>query len=97
MTVAERQARRRKRLRTAEAIKRHEAGERRPFQPPYGYTKAKQALIAGGYAFKRARRDWGFEESVIVDGAYVSTHEVIALAGMATPEIEEHLEVARTR
>jgi hypothetical protein len=70
MTAAERQARHRQKVK----------GERRQYQPPPGYYEAKAKLSAQGHGFERARREWGFEEGVFVDGAFLSSLEVIELA-----------------
>jgi hypothetical protein len=95
MTAAERQAKRRKRLRREAAVKA--AAERgewlspHPYQPPHGYPKAKEKLIAEGHSFQRARREWGFEEGVFVDGAYLGAGEVITLADLQPAEREQRL------
>ena len=65
MTAAERQARRRARLR--EAARQQLLGERRAAgigtcQPPKGYGAAKAKLQAQGHVFERARSEAGFEE-----------------------------------
>src|SRR6516225_1071610 len=83
MTAAQRQARRRERLRKAKAEREAQEGKRRAYQPPYGYNRAKEQLINAGHHFQRARREFGFEEGVFVDGAFISSYEVIALAELA--------------
>ena len=39
-----------------------------------------------GHHFERARRDWGFEEGVFIDGALMGTLEVVKLAELSPPE-----------
>jgi hypothetical protein len=94
MTDAERQARRRQKLRkAAEATARMmaESKLRRAYQPPYGYAQAKQRLQAQGHRFVRARREFGFEEGTFIDGAYMDSHEVIILAELPPAEQEQLL------
>ena len=81
MTAAQRQARRRKRLRKAK-----DARLQRAYQPPHGYGRAKSQLLAQGHCFERARREFGFEEGVFVDGAFLGTLEVIRLAELPPQE-----------
>jgi hypothetical protein len=98
MTSAERQARYRKRLKEA-AKRRAEAlsETRRTYQPPRGYSKAKAQLQAAGHDFERARREFGFEQGVFVDGAFLGSHEVIVLADLSPRERQQRLaEVRRT-
>jgi hypothetical protein len=91
MTAAERQARRREKLRKAAQQAAAEAGAYRAYQPPHGYGKAKATLQAHGHHFERARREFGFEEGVFVDGAFLGTDEVIALAKLPKAEREQRL------
>ena len=65
MTAAERQARRRARLR--EAARQRRLGERQAAgigtcQPPKGYGAAKAKLQAQGHVFERARSEAGFRK-----------------------------------
>jgi hypothetical protein len=99
MTNAQRQARHRQRLKEAAKQRAEELlrGQRRPSQPPYGYNKAKAQLQAAGHRFETARRDLGFEEGTFVDGAFLGSHEVLALADMPPRERQQLLaEVRRT-
>jgi hypothetical protein len=93
MTAAERQARRRQRMREAEVARQREKRglSARPYQPPHGYGKAKEQLIAAGHRFERARRDFGFEEGTFLDGAFLGSSEVIALASLSPPERKRQL------
>jgi hypothetical protein len=93
MTAAERQARRRQRVREAEAARQREKRglAARPYQPPHGYGKAKEQLIAAGHCFERARHDFGFEEGTFLDGAFLGSHEVMALAPLPPPERKRRL------
>jgi hypothetical protein len=98
MTAAERQARRRERLREAENARRREQGQplaHRPSQPPHGYGRAKEQLIAEGHHFERARREFGFEEGTFVDGAYLGSSDVIDLAALPLEERQQRLAEAR--
>jgi hypothetical protein len=97
MTAAERQAKRRQRIRReAEMARRGAQGHPpRPYQPPHGYPKAREHLSKEGHKFERCRREWGFEEGVFVDGAFVSSSEVIYLATLPLAE-RKHL-LAETR
>jgi hypothetical protein len=97
MTAAERQARRRKRVREAETARlaQDEPLARRPYQPPHGYPLAKERLLAEGHRFERARHEFGFEEGVFVDGAFLSSDEVIALAALPPSERQRRLTVLR--
>lgn len=96
MTDAERQAKRRERLR--KEAKHSDTyvravGEVRP--PPHGYHKAKQQLREQGHHFERTRREWGFEFGIFVDGAFVSSDDVIMLADMSKPERQQWLDAKR--
>jgi hypothetical protein len=95
MTPAERQARRRQRLRELARLReleQHEArGEHRLYQPPPGYGKAKSLLQSQGHHFERERRDFGFEEGVFVDGALLGTDEVIEIAKLTAHERQQWL------
>jgi hypothetical protein len=94
MTAAERQARRRTRLREAEAERLRQQRQeppRRRYQPPHGYGRAKEQLIAQGRCFERARREFGFEEGVFIDGAFCGSSEVIALADLPPREQQQWL------
>jgi hypothetical protein len=95
MTAAERQSRRRQRLRKAKAGQEAKAGKRRAYQPPHGYGKAKGHLLAAGHCFERARREFGFEGGTFIDGAFVGSDEVIALA--AKPPLERKQWLAERR
>ena len=89
MTAAERQARRREKLRETARRRLLEWKQARgigTYQPPVGYARAKGKLLAQGRHFERARRDWGFEEGVFIDGALMGTLEVIKLAELSPPE-----------
>jgi hypothetical protein len=44
-----------------------------------------------GHRFERARREWGHEEGVFIDGAFMDTHEVIVLANLLPAEQEQVL------
>jgi hypothetical protein len=77
MTAAERQARHRRKVKSER--------QRRPYQPPPGYGAAKAKLIEQGHQFERARREWGHEEGVFVDGAFLSSNQVIELAKLPPP------------
>ena len=94
MTGAQRQAGWRKRRREAEAARMRQQGQEpphKPYQPPYGYQRAKQTLMAQGHEFVRAAREAGFEEGVFVDGAFVGAGEVIVLAGLSASERKQRL------
>ena len=93
MTAAERQARWRKRLRKAEAERQQP--ERRAYQPPHGYERAKAQLLAQGHHIERARREYGFEEGVFVDGAFLDTLMVIQLAELPPQERQRRLAEGR--
>jgi hypothetical protein len=80
MTAAQRQARRREKLRRIAREEAAKASERQAYRPPHGYGNAKQTLIDKGHCFVRAKREYGFEEGVFVDGAYLGSQEVIELA-----------------
>jgi hypothetical protein len=98
MTDAERQAKQRQKRRTLarqRLVELKQAAGIGTYQPPKGYRRAKETLIKLGHAFERARREWGFEEGVFVDGAFVSSHEVIALADLPSSERRQLLEQAR--
>jgi hypothetical protein len=53
-------------------------------KPPAGYAEAKELLIREGHHFERTREDGPWEEGVFVDGAYVSSADVIDLATWET-------------
>jgi hypothetical protein len=99
MTDAERQAKRRERLRKEAEIARRRvqrrSGEVRP--PAHGYPQAKQKMLAEGHTFERCRREWGFEEGVFVDGALVDSGEVVHLATLPKTEREKVLAEKRRR
>ena len=87
MTGAQRQARylatRRKRLAYLERLKCEEQNGRRmsgDYQPAAGYSLARGQLKADGHQFERARREWGFEEGVFIDGAFMDSYEVVQLS-----------------
>jgi hypothetical protein len=91
MTAAQRQARRRRKLREAAKLKLEQPLGRRLYQPLPGYGLAKEQLIAAGHCFERARREAGFEEGVFVDGALLSSSEVIAFAELPLQERRRRL------
>jgi hypothetical protein len=100
MTAAERQARHRAKLRKIanDARKRSDEYKRALGEvrlPPYGYNKVKAKLQTEGHDFERARREFGFEEGLFLDGALMTAHDVMALAEMSRPERLE--EIAKTR
>jgi hypothetical protein len=97
MTAAQKQARYRKRLKEAAKKRAAElAAARLLYQPPVGYSRAKQRLIEAGHQFKRIHDAFGREfGGVFVDGAYMATLEVIALADMAPGERKQRLAKAR--
>jgi len=90
MTPAQRQARRREKLKQLAKQEKAQV-ERTPYQPPQGYARAKGQLIAQGHVFERARREFGFEEGVFVDGAFMRTDEVIALADLSPKERQQRI------
>ena len=61
------------------------------YQPPHGYAQAKDTLIRQGHSFERARRDWGFEWGVFVDGAYLESGAAMQLVDMPPAERREYL------
>ena len=94
MTNTQRQARWRKRKRETEAARPSQQEQellRRAYQPPFGYGRAKQQLIDQGHQFARARREFGFEEGVFVDGALLGSRQVIALAEQSPHERQQWL------
>jgi hypothetical protein len=96
MTDAERQAKRRVRIKhEAKLAKELQTGRPPLFQPPHGYPKAKEQLQKAGHEFWRARREWGHEEGVFVDGAFVSSRDVIMLADMPEAERQQWLDQQR--
>jgi hypothetical protein len=100
MTGAQRQARHREKLRQKQAERRRlQAGKSaRAYQPPHGYQQAKDKLIAQGHVFTRVHDDLGREfGGVFVDGAYVSTHEVITLAELSAQERRQRLTEERRK
>jgi hypothetical protein len=58
-------------------------------------TKAKETLLAAGHCFERARHEFGFEEGVFLDGAFLSSADVIAMADISPHERKERLAKAR--
>jgi hypothetical protein len=90
MTAAERQARRREKLKTLAKLREADrlalSGRDLRYRPPHGYAQAKEKLIAQRHVFEHARRHFGFEGGVFVDGAFLETHEVIELAKLTTEE-----------
>jgi hypothetical protein len=52
-------------------------------------------LCEAGHRFEWARFDWGFEEGTFVDGAFLSTVEVIELAALSPAE--RNLKLAEIR
>jgi hypothetical protein len=98
MTAAQRQAKRRAKLRQeAKLAKERRDGRPAAYQPPHGYNPAKQKLQVEGHVFERARREAGFEEGVFVDGAFVGSREVITMAAMPKKERERFLDQERRR
>ena len=91
MTAAERQARRRQRLKEIARQRQQEQMERRAYQPPRGYGRAKEQMIKEGHQFERARREFGFEEGVFVDGAFLGTSEVIDLATLPLQQRQQRI------
>jgi hypothetical protein len=100
MTAAERQAKRRERLWKEAELARRRDGPRRPGEdtpPVHGYPQAKQKMLAEGHTFERCRREWGFEEGVFVDGAFVNSGEVVHPATLPKTEREKALAENRHR
>jgi hypothetical protein len=98
MTAAQRQARRRAKLREIARQRLLEAEEAAGIwahRPPKGYQAAKQKLQALGHHFERTRREWGFESGIFVDGALVDSRTVIALADLPAEERHRILDEAR--
>jgi hypothetical protein len=97
MTAAERQARRREKVRREEKERRYRLGDHGDaLRPPYGYQAAKDQMIHEGHVFERTRREWGFEEGVFVDGAMLSGSEIIKLAKLPIAERKSRIAEART-
>jgi hypothetical protein len=72
MTAAQRQARRREKLKKLAKIAhppKKKMGE--PSRPPVGYGRVKHEMMAQGHQFEAARREFGFEEGLFLDGALV--------------------------
>jgi hypothetical protein len=90
MTAAQRQAKRRGILRT----KARRAQGRRPYQPHPDYPDAKTQMRTE-HTFLSARREFGHEWGVFVDGALLSTQEVIELANL--PRAERFQRLAEER
>ena len=68
-----------------DALKHSDEYKRAPGEvrlPPHGYNKAKAKLQAEDHHFERARREFGFEFGVFVDGALMEADSVMALAEM---------------
>jgi hypothetical protein len=100
MTNAERQAKRRKKLRDMarqRLIADKQAADIGTYQPPKGYQQAKTKLQQQGHSFERARREFGFEEGTFIDGAFVLTREVIALVDLPASERQQWLADQRQR
>jgi hypothetical protein len=101
MTPAQRQARRRETVRQrAKAALQLERELNNPLgrerlQPAYGYGKAKAKLIEEHHKFERARREFGFEEGIFLDGACVDSVEVVRLAALSPTERAGRIEVQR--
>jgi hypothetical protein len=95
MSPAQRQARHRAVVRKREQEHLHQEGMRRLYQPPHGYGKAKEQLLAAGHEFERARREFGFEDGVFVDGAFLGSSEVIQLAELSQEERSQRLAARR--
>jgi hypothetical protein len=98
MTAAQRQTRRRAKLKKEEIERLHleREGERRPFNVPWGYPKAKQQMIADGHEFERSR--WFSEDEirgVFVDGALLNCFIVIELAKL--PLAERNAQIGEER
>ncbi len=96
MTAAQRQAKRRAKLRQAAKLAQElREGRPPPYQPPHGYNPAKEKLLKEGHVFERARREAGFEQGVFVDGAFLDSRNVVEMAKMPKAERERFLEQAR--
>ena len=96
MTPAQRQAKRRAKLRQeAKLVK--ELREGRPtYQPPPGYNKAEEKLRAEGTnSSGRGQRRASFGD--FVDGAFVFSSDVITMAEMPRKERERFLDQERQR
>jgi len=48
-------------------------------------------MIKEGHQFERARREFGFEEGVFVDGAFLGTSEVIDLATLPLQQRQQRI------
>ena len=100
MTPAQRKAKQRQREREAAELAARVAqereGKRTAYRPPIGYNDAKGKLKAAGHQFVRVHEDFGREwGGVFIDGAYMDTFAVIALADMSPAERKQRL--AETR
>jgi hypothetical protein len=67
----------------------------RPYQTAHGYEKAKAELQTLGHRFEHARREFGFEEGVFVDGALINSLAVIELAKLSPGDRQQQLAEAR--
>lgn len=102
LTPAEKQARYRNNKKKAAELKAAKKPERQAYQPVHGYNAAKAKLIAAGHHFERARREWGFEAGVFVDGALLGpigfgdgSESVLSLADMTPAERKSYLDSER--
>jgi hypothetical protein len=94
MTDAQRQARHRQHVKEAAKQAAAAAGRGGPTSPPARLPKGQGKAALGGAA-SSAPREFGFEEGAFVDGALVSSYEVIALVEMSPPKRKERLDEAR--
>jgi hypothetical protein len=91
MTPAERQARRRQKLRQLAGLPAYPGAT----LPHPGYREAKRKMIDEGHVFIRTRREWGDEFGVFVDGALMDSSDVVRLAAEAKWQRELSLAARR--
>jgi hypothetical protein len=98
MTPAERQARRRAKLKHEEKERAYrEGGYVRQHRTPHGYNEDKQRMQAEGHEFVRVPKDWEDEfGGVFVDGAWMKAIDVITLAKLPLPERKAQIAEARS-